>query len=123
MAPLDQKTELHYRQCAMNMALATHESQPQRQATETVKTADAYYQFMTGNQVSANAPNLPQIIVHFIQPSNMPDDRTGAAVPRLSVCVAVDDMSLAELQTVRRRQLSELDIVAKLLKERGAVTC
>ena len=114
MTPLDQKTELHYRQCAMNMALSTHEAQPQRTADETLATADRYFKFLSGNVMSAPTTDLPHVVA-FPPPSGLPADTIDG--------VFVADWDLAKLQAFRRQQLFEMTTVANAIKAHGAVPC
>lgn len=89
---LDVKTELHYRQAAMNMALATHEAQPTRTAVETLATAEKYFQFLAANTMSADA-----VLTDF------------------------RDVSTIDLQELRRTKLLELDGISNALRTRGVV--
>jgi hypothetical protein len=118
MTPLDQKTELHYRQCAMNAALTTHESQPQRSADEMLATAQKYFNFLAGNTMSADSAPMA---VALRTPSGLPGDWPGADA--LPADTTLAGMPLVELQELRRRQLFELDTVAKAIKAQGAVPC
>jgi hypothetical protein len=69
MLKLDDKAILTCRERAMNAALATHESQPQRSADETVATAEKYFAFLTADIITAEP-----MIVALRLPSGLPGD-------------------------------------------------
>jgi hypothetical protein len=114
MAPLDQKTELHYRQCAMNMAITTFEGQHST-PVDVLATAKDYYEFMTANQMSAPTEDPPVITVLFPAPSGMPAETPDS--------VMVKEMTVPEMQEQRRRLLFELDVLANAIRSQGAMPC
>lgn len=119
---LDQKTELHYRQVAMNMACANHGGS--RDADTVVTTAEKFYAFMACNQMSADAPH--PITGKFPQPSGMPgpvvEEFTAFPAETLD-SVMVKEMSPHQLREARRVRLFELDVLANEQKLRGQVPC
>lgn len=120
---LDQKTELHYRQVAMNMACANHGGS--RNPDTVLVAAKKFYEFMAGNQMSADTAPHP-ITGKFPQPSGMPapviEEFTAFPAETLD-SVMVKEMSLHQLREARRVRLFELDVLANEQKLRGQVPC
>lgn len=122
MTPLDQKT-IDSRKHALNMAIASHGENQDH--VKVLASAKMYHEFMTSNPMSADAPDLPQMVTSFRAPSGLPADWSGdAPLPHDTIdSVIAAAMSLPELQELRRRQLFELDTVANAIRAKGAVPC
>jgi hypothetical protein len=97
---LDQKTELHFRQIALTQAHATHESQPQRSADETVASAEKFFKFLAGHTMSADSIEIPS-------PLEIYDNLIEA------------DASVSDLLAIRRIKLLELEVLTNALRTRG----
>lgn len=109
MTPLDQRS-IDARKQALNMAIATHEGAG-GSPSDIIDTAQKFMDFIAGPILAAD---LPQVVA-FPLPSGLPADTIDS--------VMVADVSLPELQGMRRRMLFELDVVSNAIKAHGAVPC
>lgn len=97
---LDVKTQLHYRQCALNMAQATHEVDEKKSADAILETANRYFAFMAGTTVNAETVTMPA-------PGETLDS------------IIVAEYSTSDLQALMRVKQFELTVLTNALTSRG----
>lgn len=114
MVPLDSKNCAHYRQISLNMAHGAYEGPVD--ADKVIEAAGKFFAYMLQGLPEAllERPALPHVIA-MPPPSGLPADTIDS--------VMVADVSLTELQAMRRRYLFELDVVSNAIKAHGAVPC